>query len=185
MKDVPASRLKFIDESSCNLSLTRSYGWARRGEACVGRVPGNSVVRQSVVSLFSLAGMEAHAMQPGSLKQGDFAAFIRECVVPRLSAGDVVVVDNARCHHGKEAREAREAIESIGARLVFLPAYSPDFAPIEWGWRQIKAFVRQVGPRTPSELRAAVIQAMPRVTPQQAAGYFAHCGYKTLQHERD
>ena len=144
----------------------------------MGRVPGNSGVRQSVVALFSVSGMETHAMQAGSLKQADFAAFVREGVVPRLSAGDVVVLDNARCHHGKETREA---IEAAGARLVFLPAYSPDFAPIELGWRQIKAFVRQVGPRTPSDLKALVAQAMPRVTPQQAVGYFAHCGYQTLQ----
>lgn len=154
------------------------YGWAKRGENCVGRVPGNSGVRQSLVALFSLSGVEAHALQPGSLKQADFARFIREQVVPRLSSGDVVVVDNARCHHSKEAREA---IEVIGARLVFLPAYSPDFAPVELGWRQVKASLRLVGPRTLPDLKAAVAEAMPRVTPEQAAEYFAHCGYQTLQ----
>lgn len=128
--------------------------------------------------MFSLSGMEVHTLHPGSLKQGDFTAFVREQVVPRLLPGDIVVVDNARCHMGKETKEA---IEGVDARLVFLPAYSPDFAPIEWGWRQVKAFLRQVGPRTPKDLVAAVAQAMPRVTPEQAGEYFAHCGYRTLQ----
>jgi transposase len=180
MKEVPPARLKFLDESGCNLSLTRSYGWARCGEPCVGRVPGNSGVRQSIVALFSHAGVESHHVQAGSLKQADFTAFVREFVAPRLSPGDVVVVDNARCHHGKGAREA---IEAAGARLVFLPAYSPDLAPIELGWRQIKAFLRQVGPRTAEALLAAIAQAMPRVTPRQAAEYFTRCGYQALQTE--
>lgn len=178
MKEIPASCLKFIDESGCNLSLTRSYGWSKRGKGCVGRVPGNSGVRHSIVALFSLCGMEVHAIQPGSLKQTHFAAFVRESVVPCLSAGDVVVVDNARCHHSKEARAL---IESVGARLVFLPAYSPDFAPIELGWRQVKAFVRQEEPRTVGDLKASIAQALPRVTPQHAREYFVHCGYEVLQ----
>jgi transposase len=174
MSGVPVSHLKFIDESACHLSLTRPRGWAKRGAPCVGRVPGNSGSRRSIVALFSPRGMQSHRIQTGSLKGGDFEAFIRDQVVPLLASGDVVVVDNARCHQGKGVREA---VEAAGARLVFLPAYSPDLAPIELAWRQVKVSLRQAGPRTPEALSAAVAQAMPQVTPGQAAGYFAHCGY--------
>jgi transposase len=180
MKDVPLSHLKFIDESACHLSLTRSYGWAGRGAPCVGQVPGNSGSRRSMVALFSCLGIQTHRVQSGSLKQIDFESFIKEQVVPHLSRGDVVVVDNARCHQGKKAREA---IEAAGARLVFLPAYSPDFAPIELAWRQVKAFLRQTGARTAESLLSAITQAMTRVTAEQAVEYFAHCGYRTLQHQ--
>lgn len=175
---MPVARLKFIDESACHLSLTRSYGWARRGQACVGSVPGNTGQRQSMVALFSLSGMESHRVQPGSLKQADFVAFVKEQVAPRLSAGDVVVVDNARCHQGQAAREA---IEAAGARLLFLPAYSPDFSPIELAWRQVKAFLRQAEARTAADLREAIARAMRRVTAQDGREYFTHCGYQALQ----
>lgn len=158
--------------------MTRSYGWAKRGKPCVGRVPGNSGRRQSMVALFTPAGMVSHQMLAGSLRQADFAAFVEQKVVPFLSAGDVVVVDNARCHYSKAAKEA---IESVGARLVFLPAYSPDFAPIELAWRQVKAFLRQAQARTLADLQAAMEPAMRQVTPANACTYFTHCGYRALQ----
>lgn len=159
--------------------MTRSYGWAKRGKPCVGRVPGNSGRRQSMVALFALAGMMSHRTQAGSLRQADFAAFVEDQVIPFLCAGDVVVVDNARCHHSKVVKEA---IESVGARLVFLPAYSPDFAPIELAWRQVKAFLRRVQARTLVDLQAAMEPAMQQVTHANALTYFGHCGYLTLQY---
>lgn len=158
--------------------MTRSYGWAKRGKPCVGQVPGNSGRRQSMVALFTPEGMVSHRTQAGSLRQTDFAAFVEEQVVPFLCAGDVVVVDNARCHYSKAAKEV---IESVGARLVFLPAYSPDFAPIELAWRQVKAFLRRAQARTLVDLQAAIKPAMQQVTPANACTYFTHCGYRTLQ----
>jgi len=122
--------------------------------------------------------MSAHRVVSGSLKQADFTAFVVEQVLPYLSVRDVVVVDNARCHQGKAVKEA---IESAGASLLFLPAYSPDFAPIELAWRQVKAHLRQSEARTKPDLMAAIAEAMPKVTPEQARSYFAHCGYEVLQ----
>ena len=144
-------RLKFIDESACHLSLTRVYGWAKRSERCVYGLPGNSGPRQSLVALFSLTGaIEQYQVQEGSLKGAAFARFVEEGVVPHLSAGDVVILDNARCH---QITRVRELIEAAGARLVFLPAYSPDFSPIELAWRKVKAWLRETGARTQERLR--------------------------------
>jgi hypothetical protein len=113
-------RLKFIDESACHLSLTQMYGWAKRGECCVYAVPGNSGPRQSIVALFSLTGaMERHQVQPGSLKGADFANFVEGCVVPTLSAGDVVIVDNARYHQVTlPSGHARTRVDRSGGSAI-------------------------------------------------------------------
>ena len=168
-------RLQFIDESACHLSLTRLYGWARRSERCLYALPGNSGVRQSIVALFSLTGaMEQYRVQKGSLTGEDFAGFVQECVVPHLRVGDVVIVDNARCH---QIKRVRELIESAGARLLFLPAYSPDFSAIELAWRKVKARLREAGARTQEELLPAIDAAIHSVTVEDAQAYYAHCGY--------
>jgi transposase len=174
LQGVSVARLKFIDESGCHLSLTRSYGWALRSERCLGRVPGNSGQRQSIVALFDDSGMRAYRTQKGSLKSEHFERFVEEQVVPHLQTGDIVVVDNARCHQSKRTREL---IEATGARLLFLPAYSPDLAPIELAWRQVKAHLRRVGARESQALQAAITEAMETVTATQARSFFTHCGY--------
>lgn len=175
---MPVERLKFIDESACHLGLTRLYGWSGRGEPCACRVPGNTGERQSVVGLFSVCGMEGHAVEAGSLSGATFCAFLEARVVPRLSPGDWLIVDNARCH---QVKRVRELVEGAGARLVYLPAYSPDFAPIELAWRKVKAYLRSVGARTKEALRQAIAQAVTRVTAQEAEAFFAHCGYPAKQ----
>jgi transposase len=171
---VVLEKLKFIDESGCHLGLTRPYGWARQGEACVFEVPGNTGERQSVVGLFTTSGMEAHAVESGSLTGATFCAFLSAHVVPRLVPGDRLIVDNARCHHVKKVREL---VEGAGAVLVYLPAYSPDFAPIELGWRTVKSHLRAVEPRTKEALRQAIGEGVGRVTGEAAKAFFAHCGY--------
>ena len=133
-----------------------------------------------MVSVLSLAGIVGYALQPGSLKQADFAGFIKEHVVGQLQAGDVRVLDNARCHYSKQAKEA---VEAVGARLLFLPAYSPDFSPIELVWHQVKAGLRRECPRTLDDLQNGIKAGLERVTPETARAYFAHCGYQALQQQ--
>jgi transposase len=132
-----------------------------------------------MVGLFTLGGgMQAHRTQAGSLKADDFGAFVREQVAPHLSPGDVVVLDNAACH---KTRAVRETVEAAGARLLFLPAYSPDFSPIEMAWRKVKAGLREAGARTAETLLSAIGAAMAAVTAQDASKFFAHCGYRTAE----
>lgn len=132
-----------------------------------------------MVGLFTLRdGMAAHRTQKGSLKAGDFQAFIQDIVAPGLAAGDVVILDNAACHRGKRVRAL---IEAVGARLLFLPPYSPDFSPIEFAWRKIKADLREVGARTADLLLTAIDAAMQAVTTRDAEKFYAHCGYPTTE----
>lgn len=153
--------------------------YERNAAMIVFPATAESVSRWSMVGLLSVEGMEAFTTQEGSLKGAHFEAFIEASVVPTLEpgdvVGDVVVVDNARCHQGKRVREL---IEAVGAEVLFLPTYSPDFAPIELAWRPIKAHLRRVKARTPEELSVAIEIAWQLVTAQQAKSYFAHCGYK-------
>lgn len=115
-----------------------------------------------------------HRRVLSTLKGEHFERFVEEQIVPHLQTGDVVVVDNARCHQSKRTRELTEA---AGARLLFLPAYSPDFAPIELAWRQVKARLRRVGARDAEALQAAIAEAMGTVTAANAQSFFTHCGY--------
>ena len=168
-------RLKFIDESAFHLSLTRLYGWAKRNARCLYALRGNSGTRHSIVAVFSLrGGIEQYRVQKGSLTGEDFASFVKGCVVPTLNAGDVVIVDNARCHRVKRVREL---IETAGARLLFLPTYSPDFSPIELAWRKVKARLRETGARTQEQLLPAIDSAMQSVTVEDAQVFYVHCGY--------
>jgi len=128
-----------------------------------------------MLALLSLTGaIEQCRVQQGSLKGEEFADFIEECIVPHLSGGDVVILDNARCH---KVKRVRELIESAGARLLFLPAYSPDFSPIELAWRKVKARLREAEARTPALLRTAIAAAMRSVTVEDARAFYARCGY--------
>jgi transposase len=132
-----------------------------------------------MVGLFTLRdGMAAHRTQKGSLKADDFQAFVEDMVAPGLAAGDVVILDNAACHRGKRVRAS---IEAAGARLLFLPPYSPDFSPIEFAWRKIKAELREVGARTADVLLPAIEVAMEAVTARDAEKFYAHCGYPTIE----
>jgi len=128
-----------------------------------------------MVGLFTLGeGMNAHRTQAGSLKADDFQAFVQEAVVPHLSPGDVVILDNAACHR---AKKVRQMVEAAGARLLFLPPYSPDFSPIEFAWRKVKAVLREAGARTAEALLSAIEAAMQTVTAEDAGKFYAHCGY--------
>lgn len=174
-------RLKFVDESACHLGLTRAYGWAKAGARCCFAAPANTGKRRTVVGLLALgAGLGAHRVQAGSLKAADFEAFVREQVAPGLAPGDVLILDNARCHQGKPVREA---VEAAGARLLFLPPYSPDFSPIELAWRKVKARLRQAGARTAEALLEAVEDAVRAVTPEDATKFYAHCGYAEAEEQ--
>jgi transposase len=128
-----------------------------------------------MVALFSRSGaIEQYRVQKGSLTGEGFARFVEGCVVPHLTRGDVVIVDNARCHRVKRVQEL---IESAGARLLFLPAYSPDFSPIELAWRKVKAALREAGPRTQEQLLPAIDAAIHSVTVEDAQAFYTHCGY--------
>jgi transposase len=104
-----------------------------------------------------------------------FRAYTEQVLCPTLVAGDIVVMDNLGAH---KVSGIREAIEGRGARLIYLPPYSPDLSPIERCWSKIKAVLRGIGARTRGKLERAIKQALETITESDALAWFAHCGYQ-------
>ena len=103
-----------------------------------------------------------------------FLVYVTQVLVPTLTAGDIVIMDNLPAH---KVTGVREAIEAAGADLLYLPPYSPDFNPIELAFAKLKAFLRKTAARTIPDLWAAVAQAIENFQPDECIGYFAHAGY--------
>jgi transposase len=167
----------FVDESSTTIALTRRYARAPRGARAVAVVPRNHGTPTSLVAALSLAGLGAAMTLEGALDGAAFTAYVRECLCPTLQPGQIVFVDNVGIHHGEAIREH---IEAAGCGLRFLPAYSPDFAPIEHAFAKLKEALRAAGARTQAALETAIAAALDNVTAADAHGWFTHCGY-TLQ----
>jgi len=168
------ARCVFLDECGTHLAHTRAYGRAPRGERAVGAVPRN---RGRVTTL--LAGLTATGVGPtrtrlGGTTKAVFLAYLREELAPTLAPGQVVILDNLGAHR---AREVREIVEARGARLLYLPPYSPDFNPIELAFGTLKAGLRRAGARTREALEAAIGDALATITTADVRGFYAHCGY--------
>jgi transposase len=167
-------RLKFVDEAGVNVALTRLFGRAPRGERVTDSVPQNYGENVTMLGALSLSGVEALMTVNGATDGDIFLAFVREVLSPTLRAGDVVICDNLGAHR---SQAAREAVEAKGARLLFLPPYSPDLNPIERCWSKIKTFLRAAKARTREALEGAIRYALATVTESDARAWFAHCGY--------
>lgn len=155
--------------------MTPRYARAPRGERAPGVVPRNTGSNTTLVATLSLAGVGAAMTLEGAVDRLAFEAFVREVLAPTLVPGQVVVLDNLSVHQGAAIRAA---IEAAGCALLFLPPYSPDFAPIEQAFAKLKAALRRAGARTREALEAAIAAALAAITVRDAAGWFAHCGYR-------
>ena len=103
-----------------------------------------------------------------------FRAYVKHVLVPTLRPGRIVVVDNLSSHKGSDVRQL---IESAGCELWMLPPYSPDLNPIEKMWSKIKEWLRTAKARCTEELDRAIAEALAKITPQDASGWFESCGY--------
>jgi transposase len=127
-----------------------------------------------MISSIRLDGSTACMALEGTTDTESFRAYVREVLVPTLRPGDIVVMDNLSPH---KSDPTTALIVHAGAEVLFLPAYSPDLNPIEKMWSKIKSLLRAAEARTSAELMAAIGHALARVTPQDALGWFASCGY--------
>ncbi len=168
--------LKFIDESGAHLGLTRLWGRAAPGVRVVEATPGFSGPHYTLVAALSLKGIHAPWILEGAMDRLAFDTYVQQVLAPTLQPGDIVLADNLSAHKGEWARTV---IEARGARMEFLPPYSPDFNPIEKCWAKVKQALRTAKARTQDELVVAVRNALQTVTPADAAAWFAHCGYES------
>jgi transposase len=163
--------LIFIDESGASLDLTRPFGWAPRGERAYGEKPTGSGGRISTIGALSLRGLETALCFEGTLNGAVFLFFLEHFLCPRLQPGHWVVMDNARAH---QVIGVRDLIERTGARVLYLPPYSPEYNPIELVWSVAKQRLRTLQARTKDALYDAWVIALEAVSPLQAKHCFQH-----------
>jgi transposase len=140
----------------------------------VGRVPRNHGPNVTLFAALTPRGIGPAMVMEGAADGEAFARYVRELLVPSLRPGQVVVLDNLSVHKGAAIRAL---VEEAGCRLLFLPPYSPDFSPIEHAFAKVKAHLRRAAARTFDALVAAIGAAIDAVTPEDARGCFAHCGF--------
>ena len=168
-------RLLFLDETGANTSMLRTYGRSAQGERCVGSAPGGHWKTMTGVAAIRLDGLTAAASMAHAMDGDSFLVYVTNALVPMLSPGDVVIMDNLPGH---KLIKVRELIEAAGAKLLYLPPYSPDFNPIEMIWSKVKQLLRSIAARTIDTLHEAFDTAFMAVTPRDIQNCFEHCGYK-------
>lgn len=168
------SKLIFIDETGASTKMARLRGRAKKGKRCRASVPHGHWKTTTLTAGLRLDGLSAPMLLDGPMNGDAFLAYVRQVLVPELVKDDLVIMDNLPAH---KVTGVRQAIEEAGARLVYLPPYSPDFNPIEMAFSKLKARLRKAAARTITELWDVIAESLDQVTPEQCANYFVAAGY--------
>jgi putative transposase len=166
--------LVFIDETWAKTNMTRLSGWARRGRRLVDKVPHGHWSTSTFLAALRHDRIDAPCLFEGPINGERFLAYVEQFLVPTLKPHDVVILDNLGSHKGKSVRQA---IRKAGARLLFLPKYSPDLNPIEQVFAKLKALLRKAAARTIDAVSDAIAEILPAYTPKQCANFIANAGY--------
>ena len=172
----PTARLVFVDESGAHTRMTRWRGRCAVGQRLVAQVPHGHYQTSTLIAAVRLAGACAPWVWAGAMNGPLFLAWVRQGLVPTLQPEDLVIMDNLATH---KVAGVREAIAAVGARLRYLPPYSPDFNPIENLWSKVKQKLRSLAPRTDKALVRAVGTAFAAISPTDCQGFFSHARYAT------
>jgi transposase len=165
----------FLDECGVTTDLLRRYGRSPRGTRLRDHTPCSHWQTHTVVTALRLNRLEAPAVFDGPIDNPTFLAYVEQVLAPTLGPGDVVVLDNLASH---KQPEVRAAVEARGARLEFLPPYSPDFNPIELAFAKLKAFLRAARPRSFDQVVDLVAIALELFSPAECRNFIRHCGYR-------
>ena len=155
--------------------MARLRGRSPRGERCRAAIPHGHWKTTTFTAGLRLDGLTAPMVLDGPMNGAAFLAYVEQVLVPTLSPGDVVIMDNPPSHR---VSGVREAIEAAGATRLFLPPYSPDFNPIEQAFAKFKALLRKAAARTIDALWDAIADAIERFTPAECVAYFTDAGYE-------
>ncbi len=156
--------------------MARRYGRAPRGERCRLAVPHGHYKTTTITAALRSDGLCATTLFDGATNGARFRAYVTDTLVPVLKPGDTVILDNLQAH---KVAGVREIIETAGARLLYLPPYSPDFNPIEQIFAKLKALLRTAAARTVPDLWNAIRQALARFTAEECRNSLAAAGYET------
>ena len=153
-------------------------GWCRKGQRLKEHVPHGHWTTLTFLAALRVDQVTAPGVFNGPINGECFLAYVEQVLVPSLRQGDVVVMDNLGSH---KAKATRDAITGAGARLIFLPAYSPDLNPIEQTFSKIKSVLRKAMGRTVPEVEAAIKAVLPTISPTECQNYFRNAGYRSIK----
>ena len=168
------ARLVFIDETGTSTAMARLRGRGKRGRRVLGRVPWGHWKTMTFVAGLRQDGIVAPFVIDRAMTGAIFVEYIRQCLVPTLRPGDIVVMDNLPAH---KRDEAAELIVAAGAELRFLPAYSPDLNPIEQAFAKLKAYLRKAQERSIETLWQRIGSLLDLFISNECTNYFANAGY--------
>ena len=154
--------------------MARCYGRTFRGRRLVAKVPHGHWKTTTFVGALRSTGITAPLVVDGPMNGDVFLAYVQQQLAPTLQPGDIVILDNLSSH---KRAGVREAIEAVGAKLVYLPPYSPDFNPIELAFAKLKSLLRTAASRTVEDLERTIASLLDRFKPHECKAYFRHCGY--------
>jgi len=179
---IDSKRLVFVDETPdqvrgrlwAKTNMTRTHGWAPRGQRLVARVPHGE--RKTLTFLAGLRHdrIVAPCVIDGPIDRAMFLAWLEQFLIPTLHRGDIVVLDNLSSHKGATVRRA---IRGTGAHLLFLPQYSPDLNPIEQVFAKLKTLLRKVNARSVAAVWRRIGELLQCFTPAECSNYLRHAGY--------
>lgn len=176
VKDIDPDNLVFLDEMGVLLGLTRSLARSVRGTRVYDLKPFYRGAKVTVIGAVSLKQVLAVMTLNGSMDGNAFKVFIKECLVPKLWVGAVVVMDNVPAH---KISSIATLIQSVGASVLNLSPYSPDFNPIEHWWSQLKTFFRSFSPKTTQMVDTLIATALDLFNPVHLKNWFTNCCYCT------
>ena len=167
-------KLVFIDETWAKTNMTPLYGWAAIGKRVIDHVPHGHWKTTTFLAALRHNGLTAPMVVDGAINGELFLAYVNQVLLPTLRKGDIVVLDNLGSH---KVAGVKEAIETVGAKVVYLPPYSPDFNPIELVFSKLKTILRKAKLRTVEELWKKLGKLCDIFTPEECQNYFKHAGY--------
>ena len=171
--DLDPRRLVFIDETGASTKMARLRGRAPRGERCRAAVPHGHWKTTTFTAGLRLGGLVAPMALDGPMNGDAFRAYVEQVLVPELNKGDVVIMDNLPAH---KVGAIRTMSEGAGARLLYLPPYSPDFNPIKMAFSKLKAMLRKASARTINELWLVIAEGIEKFPAKDYRNYFAASG---------
>ena len=172
---IDPARLVFIDETWTKTNMAALRGWAPRGQRLPAKVPHGRWKTMTFIAALRQDSVTAPWLLEGPINGETFLLYVEKVLVPTLRPGDIVIMDNLGSHRSKAVRAA---IRAVGAKLFFLPKYSPDLNPIEMFFAKLKHWLRNAARRSVDAIGNAIATILPKVTSDQCANFLDHAGYR-------
>ena len=176
-RDVDPARLVFIDETWAKTNMTRLRGWSPRGAKLLAKVPHGHWQTLTFLAALRHDRIDAPLVLDGPINGESFLAWVEQMLVPTLTRGDIVIMDNLGSHKGVAVRRV---IRAAGAHLLFLPPYSPDLNPIEQVFAKLKTLLRKAAERSVETTWRRIGMLLQNFPPHECASYLRNSGYAAI-----